>query len=198
MFYRAPHEIPNEEGVEMTWRESEPDEGAEQLAEALAQVESLQATAADAEARAATARSDAEALKEEHAETQTRLAEAVAAREGAEREASQLRADLEGARGQARAAAARYREVRLAAHPDIPGELIPEGETVEEVDREFEAALKVVGRVRERVEEEQQSGKRGARVPAGSPGRRAPDLGALPASEKIRLGLQQLSDRQGR
>ena len=40
--------------------------------------------------------------------------------------------------------------------------------TVEDVDREFEAALKVVGQVRERVEEEQ-SGKRGARVPAGSP-----------------------------
>jgi chromosome segregation ATPase len=181
----------------MTQQGSEPNETEEQLADALAQIESLQATAADAEARAATARGEADALREEHSQAQSRLAEAVEARESAESETSQLRADLEGARGLARAAAVRYREVRLASHPDIPGELVPEGDSVEEIDREFEAALKVVGQVRERVEEEQ-GGKRGARVPAGSPGRRAQDLGALPASEKIRLGLEQLSDRQGR
>jgi chromosome segregation ATPase len=181
----------------MTQRGSEPNETDEQLAEALAQIESLQANAADAEARAATARSEANALKEEHSQTESRLAEAVAARAAVETEATQLRADLEGARGEARAAAVRYREVRLAAHPDIPRELVAECDTLEEIDRDFEAALKVVGQVRERVEEEQ-GGKRGARVPAGSPGRRAQDLTALPASEKIRLGLQQLSDRQGR
>ncbi len=122
------------------------------------------------------------------------MTEAVAARESMETEAAQLRGDLEGVREQAREAAARYREVRLAANPDILQDLVPVGETVEDVDREFEAALKVVGQVRERVEEDQ-SGKRGARVPAGSPARRQQDLSALPASEKIKLGLQQLSDR---
>ncbi|HEY5640721.1 MAG TPA: hypothetical protein VIW01_11795 [Dehalococcoidia bacterium] len=122
------------------------------------------------------------------------MTEAVAARESMETEAAQLRGDLEGVREQAREAAARYREVRLAANPDILQDLVPVGETVEDVDREFEAALKVVGQVRERVEEDQ-SGKRGARVPVGSPARRQQDLSALPASEKIKLGLQQLSDR---
>jgi chromosome segregation ATPase len=169
----------------MTWQGSGPEEGEEQLADALAQIESLQAAAADAEARAATARSEAEALKED-------AAQAKAAREAAETEASQLRADLEGTREEARAAAARYRKARLDANPDVPGDLVPEAETVEDVDRQLEAALKVVGQVRERVEEEQ-SGKRGARVPAGSPARRPPDLSGLPSSEKIRLGLQQLS-----
>jgi len=172
---------------------SGPGETEEQLAEALAQIESLQSAAADAEARAETAAGEVAALKEEHEQTRAQLTESVAARETTETEASQLRSDLEGAREQTREAAGRYRDVRLAAHPDIPHDLVPESETVEDVDREFEAALKVVGQVRERVEEEQ-SGKRSARVPAGSPARRQPDLTALPTSEKIRLGLQQLSD----
>ena len=177
----------------MTGQGSGPGETEEQLTEALAQIESLQSAAADAEARAATAATEVAAVKEEHDQTRTQLTEAVAARESAATEAAQSRSDLEGAREQAREAAARYRDVRLAAHPDIPHDLVPEGETVEDVDREFDAALKVVGQVRERVEEEQ-GGKRGARVPAGSPARRQPDLSALPASEKIRLGLQQLSE----
>lgn len=172
---------------------SGPGETEEQLAEALAQIESLQSAAADAEARAATAATEVAALKEEQEQTRAQLAEAVTKHESTATEAAQLRGDLESAREQAREAAARYRDVRLAAHPDVPHDLVPEGETVEDVDREFEAALKVVGQVRERVEEEQ-SGKRGARVPAGSPARRQPDLSALPASEKIRLGLQQLTE----
>ena len=178
----------------MTAQGSGPGETEEQLAEALTQIESLQSAAADAEARAETATSEVAALKEEHGQTRTRLTDSVSARQSAETEASQLRADLEGAREQAREATGCYREVRLAAHPDIPHDLVPEGETVEDVDREFEAALKVVGQVRERVQEEQ-SGKRSARVPPGSPARRQPDLAALPTSEKIRLGLQQLSDQ---
>ena len=177
----------------MTGQGSGPGENEEQLAEALAQIESLQSAAADAEARASTATSEVEALKEEHDQTRTQLTEAVAARESAETEVARSRSDLEGAREQTREAAARYRDVRLAAHPDIPHDLVPQSDTVEDVDREFEVALKVVGQVRERVEEEQ-SGKRGARVPAGSPARRQPDLSALPTSEKIKLGLQQLSE----
>ncbi len=177
----------------MTQQGPGPGETEEQLAEALAQIESLQAAAADAEARAETVTGEMAALKEEQEQARTRLTEAVAARESSETETARLRSDLEGAREQAHEAAARYRDVRLAAHPDIPQDLVPASETVEDVDREFEAALKVVGQVRERVEE-QQGGKRGARVPAGSPARRQPDLSALPTSEKIKLGLQQLSE----
>lgn len=180
----------------MTGQGSGSGETEEQLAEALTQIESLQSAAADAEARAATAAGEVTALKEEHDQTRTHLTEAVAARESAETAAAQSRNDLEGAREQTREAAARYRDVRLAANPDIPHDLVPVSETVEDLDREFEAALKVVGQVRERVEEER-GGKRGARVPAGSPARRQPDLSALPASEKIKLGLQQLVDRKG-
>jgi chromosome segregation ATPase len=155
-------------------------EAQEQLSEALAQIESLQSAAADAEARAET--------------VQGNLSEAIEARDAAIAEANELRGELEGARMQIREAATRYREVRLAAHPEVPADLVAEGESTEDVDRAFESAVKVVGQVRERVEEEGKDERRGARVPAGSPPRRAPDLSALPSSEKIRLGLQQLSD----
>jgi len=169
----------------MTRQDPETGETNDELADALAQVEALQSAAADAEARAETVRGE--------------LAEAQAARESAETDATQLRTDLDGARSQVRESAARYRELRLLARPDVPQELVPQGETVEEIDRDFEVALKLVEQVRERVQEEARSeGSAARRIPAGSPARRAPDLSALPASEKIRLGLQQLSERPGR
>jgi chromosome segregation ATPase len=142
----------------------------ERLTEAQAQLEALQAAAADAEARAATTGEELTAARE--------------AREAAE-------AQLDEVRSRLRDAAVRYREARLSAAPEIPQELVPERESIEEIDRDLEAAQAVVSRLKERMEEE----SRGARVPAGSPPRRQPDLSSLPASEKIRLGLQDLERR---
>jgi chromosome segregation ATPase len=161
----------------MTKRTNDDAEAQEQLADALAQIESLQTAAADAAARAETARGQ--------------LDEAAGARRVAEDEAERLRADLADTQTRVREAAARYRASRLSAHPEVPGEMVPETETIEEVDQAIDAALKVVGMVRERVEEEQRERRAHGAVPAGSPPRKTPDLSALPASEKIRLGLQQ-------
>ena len=61
----------------MTGQGSGPSETEEQLAEALTQIESLQAAAADAEARATTAAGEVTVLKEEHDQTRTQLTEAV-------------------------------------------------------------------------------------------------------------------------
>ena len=139
----------------------------DRLAEALAQVEELQASAADAEARATTARAELKSAAEER----------------------------DGLRGQLREAAAKYREARFAATPDVPEDLVPELATIEEIDREFEAAQRVVGQLREKLEQEAADQKRRTRVPAGAPARRQADVSSLSASEKIRLGLQRLDER---
>ncbi len=166
----------------------------DRLADAQAQIESLQAAAADAAARAATARKELTAAKEASSSAEALLAEAASAREAVEGELSRMRSEVEEARSRLAESAVKYREAKLASAPEIPQDLVPAAETLAEIDEGFEAARRVVGRLRERMQEERQS----ARVPVGSPSRRAPDLSSLSASEKIRLGLQQLSEREGR
>jgi chromosome segregation ATPase len=144
----------------------------EQLAEALAQVDSLQAAVADAEARAAT-----------HSDR-------VAALQG---ELDTVRADSERLSARLRESALKYREARLAASSHIPPELVT-GEELEEIDEQLAAAELVVSQMRERVEKERR--QESPPVPAGSPVRRPPDYSQLPPGEKIKLGLQQLAERE--
>ncbi len=145
----------------------------EQLVEAQAQIEALQSAAADATARASTARAE--------------LAEAATARDSARGELTQLQAELTEVRSQLREATVKYREMRLATVPEMPAELVPATESLEDIDRGFEAAQRVLSQVREKMQEEQKP----SRVPVGAPQRRAPDLSGLSAAEKIRLGLQE-------
>jgi len=159
----------------------------EELADAQAQIEALQSAAADAEARAITARAELASLRAE-------LAEAHAARDSAQAELVEAQAEIASAQAELieartllREAALRYRDARLAAAPHIPADLVP-SETIEEIDQQLEAAQKVVVQLREKLEAE----ARPARVPAGAPARRAPDLSTLSPTEKIKLGLQQL------
>ncbi|TET95795.1 MAG: hypothetical protein E3J29_06305 [Dehalococcoidia bacterium] len=144
----------------------------EQLAEALAQVDSLQAAVADAEARAAT-----------HGER-------IAALQG---ELDTVRADSERLSTRLRESALKYREARLAASSHIPPELVT-GEELEEIDEQLAAAERVMSQMREHVEKERR--QESPPVPAGSPVRRAPDYSQLPPGEKIKLGLQQLAERE--
>ena len=144
----------------------------EQLAEALAQVDSLQAAVADAEARAAT-----------HGDRITAL----------QGELDTVRADSERLGTRLRESALKYREARLAASSHIPPELVT-GEELEEIDEQLAAAEQVVSQMRERVEKERR--QESPPVPAGSPVRRAPDYSQLPPGEKIKLGLQQLAERE--
>jgi hypothetical protein len=118
-----------------------------------------------------------------------------AEREAAAAEALDLRTQLEEAQTQRREAALKYREARLAAAPDVPPELVPEADDIAEIERGMDAALRLVTQVRERVQQSQAS--QPPRVPAGSPARRAPDLLSLSASEKIRVGLERLSEAGG-
>ncbi len=144
----------------------------EQLADALAQIDSLQAAAADAEARAST---------------------------NAERVAS-LQSELEATRAEGeqlgvrlRESAIKYREARLAAAPHVPADLV-QGEALEEIDEQLVAAERVVSEMREQMEKERRQAS--PPVPAGAPVRRAPDFSGLPPTEKIKLGLERMSGRE--
>jgi chromosome segregation protein len=168
----------------------------EQLAEARAQIEALQAGAADAEARAATARAELKSAAEERDGLRSQLAEVEAARDAALGRATDVEADAEAVRGQLREAAVRYREARLASAPDVPHDLVPELGTIEEIDREFESAQRVVGQLREKLEREASEQRKPTRVPVGAPARREADVSSLSSSEKIRLGLARLDERR--
>jgi chromosome segregation ATPase len=176
-------------------RRTEPnDETDERLAEAEAQIEALQTSAADAEARAETARIELIAATQARASAEAQLAELTTACEAADGEIYRLRSEYDEMRTRLSEAVVKYREAKLAAAPEVPPNLVPASESLADIDEGFAAAQRVVGQLRERMAEERQA----SRVPVGSPVRRAPDLSALSASEKIRLGLRDLAEREGR
>ena|SRR5213593_986785 len=183
MFVSFPTVSSTKEEDAVVKRQDQPDEVDEQVADRRAQIEALQSVAADAEARALTA--------------QAALSEVQAARQSAEGEAEQLRAALAAARAEVKDAAAKYRAARLSTAPDVPPELVSASEDITQIDSEFEAAQRLVSELRENMQQAAREGSR-ARVPAGSPPRRAPDVSTLSATEKIRLGLQQLTEKEGR
>jgi predicted nuclease with TOPRIM domain len=151
----------------------------ERLAEAEAEVERLQTTAADREARAAHLD---ETLAEAKAELASRDAELAALSD----EVAAARAEAEELRGGLRSAAEKYRQAVLASRAEVPPDLVG-GETVEEVDRQLEAALRMVAQLKSHLESQAQA----QRVPTGAPARRTPDTAALTPTEKISYGLGQ-------
>jgi DNA repair exonuclease SbcCD ATPase subunit len=151
----------------------------ERLAEAEAEVERLQTIAADREARAVHLEETLAQAKAEVASRDEQLAAAQAELVAARSEAEGLRASL-------RSAAERYRQAVLASQSEVPPDLVG-GETVEEVDRQLEAALRMVAQLKSHLESQAQA----QRVPTGAPARRAPDLAALSPTEKISYGLAQ-------
>lgn len=168
------------------------------LADSLAQIEALQAAAADAEARASAAREELAEARRHAAEVEERLSRTADERQAAYGDLAETREALSTAQAAVREAAAKYRAAVLAGAPEIPEDLVQEGEDIAEIDRQIEAARRVVSRVREKMEEETADQARSVRVPAGAPVRRAPDLSGLSPEEKIRAGLQQAAEREGR
>ena len=151
----------------------------EELMASQAEVERLELSSADREARAAHLEGQLSELRQELGQSQS----AVEARE---QELDGAREQVETLRSQVRSSAQRYRETALQQSPELPGELVT-GETVEEVDEAIERARATVSKVRGHLESQAQAG----RVPVGAPARSGPDLSAMSAEEKIRFGLQQ-------
>jgi uncharacterized coiled-coil protein SlyX len=77
-----------------------------------------------------------------------------------------------------------YRNMIIQANPDIVEELIS-GDTIESLNESLEKARSLIGRVRQGLETEIAL----ARVPAGAPERRPPDLSALSLREKIQYAI---------
>jgi DNA repair exonuclease SbcCD ATPase subunit len=151
----------------------------ERLAEAEAEMERLQTTAADREARAAHLE---DTLAQTKAELASRDAELAALRDNL----SAARSEADELRGGLRSAAEKYRQAVLASRAEVPPDLVS-GETVEEVDRQLEAALRMVAQLKSHLESQAQA----QRVPPGAPARRGLDTAALTPTEKIGYGLAQ-------
>jgi hypothetical protein len=143
----------------------------------------------DADQKLTAAQEQIAALHGALAERDQRLA-------GLESDAAELRETAEARSAALLDAVARYREVRLLNAPDIPEDLVPPSATLAEVDLYFERAEKVVGKVQERLTQQQRDHGPGLPATSGSAPRRYPDYSSLSASEKIRIGLQQLNERE--
>ncbi len=158
----------------------------EQLAEARAENERLQATAADREARALHVDDLNRQQREQLAAAQAELSSVQVDLSAAQVGLSAVQTEKDDLHARLQAAVGKYREALLTAAPEVVGEMVS-GESIEEVDAAMERAHQTVLQVRERLESQAQAG----RVPTGSPPRTAPDLSALSPIEKIRLGLGQ-------
>jgi chromosome segregation ATPase len=163
----------------------------EQLGEARAEVERLQVAAADSEARAmqleevnGEMRGRLETVEGELAAERHRLDELDGQLAGAQTGLAAAQQETQELHARLQAAAGKYREVLLAAAPELPEEMVA-GDSIEELEAAAERARQTVRQVRDRMESQAQVG----RVPAGSPPRGAPDFSALSPIEKIRLGL---------
>ena len=86
------------------------------------------------------------------------------------------------------------KDALLRANPLVPAELL-DTSSLDNLRASFQSAEQVVGRVRERLEEEQRSAGHPWRIPAGAPVRAGVDVQSLSPGEKIRHGLAQKMGR---
>jgi chromosome segregation ATPase len=158
----------------------------DELAEAKTEVDRLQTMTADREAQAAHLEETRAQLQEQQSQVSDSLREAQAQLAVRDEEMTTLRQEMEALQASLKATAGKYRSALLASQPEVPPDLVS-GETVEEVDQQLEAALRMIAQLHGHLESQAQA----ARVPTGAPARRAPDLSALSPAEKIVHGLSQ-------
>lgn len=157
----------------------------EQLAAASADVERLQGRISELESAIAGRDADATALRTQLTLAQDEASQALATLTQRDSDIETLRQALDASAREAAGAAIRYRELLIAAEPELPAELV-HGETVSEIDEAALRARQTVAQVRQHLEQQAQA----LRVPAGAPARAAPDTSALTPGEKIRHGLR--------
>ena len=151
----------------------------EQLAEARAELEALETTVADREARAAHLELQLAGVREE-------LSVAQAGNEARDTDLATLRERSDALESAVRGSAQRYRALALERSPELPEELVS-GDTIDEIDQAIDRARETVSKVRGHLETHAQA----TRVPVGAPPRSAPDYSALSAEEKIARGIEQ-------
>jgi uncharacterized coiled-coil protein SlyX len=97
---------------------------------------------------------------------------------------TELEEMLSGSRDSLVEAVSRYRDSVIQASPGVLEELVS-GDSIALIDESLRKAKNLIGKVREGLEAEVSL----ARVPAGAPERRSPDLSALSPREKIQYGI---------
>jgi hypothetical protein len=158
----------------------------EQLAAAHADIEQLQSRLSEAEARASGRDAELAEIQGRLETTLAELAERQSQQMAQSTELAEAKTALESMEERVREAAGRYRDAVLARETDLPGDLVA-GDTIDAIDESLKTARETVAQIRQHLEQQAQS----QRVPPGAPVRTGPDLSALSAAEKIRLGLQQ-------
>jgi len=151
----------------------------EDLDEARSELEALQTTVADREARALHLESQLASAREE-------LSAARQDIEKRDEDLGTLRVRSDTLESAVRSSAERYRALALERSPELPEELVA-GESVDEIDQSIDRARATVSKVRGHLEMQAQS----ARVPVGAPARSEPDLSGLSAQEKIAWGIEE-------
>ena len=128
---------------------------------------------------------------EELAEAVARISEleqALADKESEIADMKQSQAELEdrlsATSGALDEAVASYRALAIQTNPEVMEELIT-GDTIEAIDESLKKARSLVDKVKQGLESEVSL----ARVPAGAPERRSPDLSALSPREKIQYAM---------
>jgi vacuolar-type H+-ATPase subunit I/STV1 len=167
-----------ENGTEETQENQEP-----QIAQnEFSQPEDLEAIKAqlqeEAQARAA--------LETAAAEKDTRIAELEAALSEAKSESEAALAETARLKDAEAATVGKYREALVAAHPDIPQDLI-QGESVSQLFASVEKGRATVEAVRKSLEAEASA----TRVPAGAPTRGGISLEGMSPRDKIAYAIQQ-------
>ena len=118
----------------------------------------------------------------------TELEDALADKDGDIAILEQLKTELEGEiltlNGSLAEAVAHYKTVVIQTNPEVMEELVS-GDNIEAINESLEKAKSLINRVRQGLETEISL----ARVPAGAPERRSPDLSALSPSEKIQYAI---------
>ena len=116
------------------------------------------------------------------------LEEALADKDSDIATLEQLKAELEGELSTLNSSLAEavtnYKTMVIQTNPEVMEELIS-GDNIEAINESLEKAKSLISRVRQGLETEISL----ARVPAGAPERRSPDLSALSPSEKIQYAI---------
>lgn len=126
------------------------------------------------------------ALEQAAADKDGRIAELEAALSEAKSESEAALAEVARLKGAEAETVAKYREALLAAHPDIPQDLI-QGDSVSQLFASVERGRATVEAVRKSLEAEASA----TRVPAGAPTRGGISLEGMSPRDKIAYAIQQ-------
>jgi seryl-tRNA synthetase len=146
----------------------------------------LEEAMAAREARIAELEAEGETLRAERSNLQALLSEAKKEGEAKASELEASMAELAKAREASASATAKYREALVAAHPEIPQELIA-GDSIDELFSSVERGKAVVESVKKLTESQAAATK----VPAGAPPRQGISTEGMSPRDMIAAGIQQ-------